>query len=376
MHATGPNGGYSISGGMTFENLFLLNGVTINENLRGQPHDLYIEDAIQETIVASAGVSAEFGRFGGGVVNVDHQVRRQPLQRVASRHAQQRRLARADAVRRRHATAKDLLPTYEYTLGGPIMRNRLWFFTAGRLQSTAEGRTLATTNGAYDFTNVLRRYEGKATYSMNSRARLESGYTRSTEQKTNESQSAALVMDRNSLFDTTRDMNLFTVNYYGILTPRLSVEARYSVAQRNHQGLRRPVDRSRRRHAAPGPSRSFRRYWSPTFCGVCDPEERDNQNLFVKGSYFLTTAGAGSHNTVVRIRRLQRSPVREQPSIRQRLSDLQHLGDHHRRNRHAGLPQRTDDGHPVESDSRRQSGDEFPDPRGSSSATAGAYPPG
>ena len=70
VHATGPNGSYSISGGMTFENLFLLNGVTINENLRGQPHDLYIEDAIQETIVASAGVSAEFGRFGGGVVNV------------------------------------------------------------------------------------------------------------------------------------------------------------------------------------------------------------------------------------------------------------------------------------------------------------------
>ena len=34
------------------------------------PYDLYIEDAIQETTVAIAGVSAEYGRFGGGVVNV------------------------------------------------------------------------------------------------------------------------------------------------------------------------------------------------------------------------------------------------------------------------------------------------------------------
>ncbi len=41
------------------------------------------------------------------------------------------------------------------------MRNRLWFFTAGRLQNTAEGRTLATTNGAYDFSNVLQALRGQ-----------------------------------------------------------------------------------------------------------------------------------------------------------------------------------------------------------------------
>jgi len=64
------NNQITISGAMSFDNLFLVNGVVVNENLRGQPHDLYVEDAIQETIVASAGVSAEFGRFGGGVVNV------------------------------------------------------------------------------------------------------------------------------------------------------------------------------------------------------------------------------------------------------------------------------------------------------------------
>jgi len=37
------------------------NGVVVNENLRGQPHDLFIEDAIQETTVMTAGVSAEYG---------------------------------------------------------------------------------------------------------------------------------------------------------------------------------------------------------------------------------------------------------------------------------------------------------------------------
>ena len=48
----------------------MINGVSVSDNLRGQPYDLYIEDAIQETTVATAGISAEYGRFSGGVVNV------------------------------------------------------------------------------------------------------------------------------------------------------------------------------------------------------------------------------------------------------------------------------------------------------------------
>ena len=40
------------------------------------------------------------------------------------------------------------------------------------------------------------------------------------------------------------------------------------------------------------------RYWSPTFCGVCDHERRDNQEFFAKGTYYLTTKNGGSHNMV------------------------------------------------------------------------------
>jgi len=297
VHATGPNGGYSIAGGMSFENLFLLNGVTINENLRGQPHELYVEDAIQETTVAAAGVSAEFGRFGGGVVNVITKSGGNIFS-GSLRDTLNNDTWRALTPFAADTKADDLLSAYEYTLGGPIVRDRLWFFTAGRLQSTAEGRTLVTTNGAYDFSNVLRRYEGKATYSLSNRNSLGGAYTRSAEDQTNSSQNPALAMDRNSLFDATRDMNLFTVNYYGILTPRFSVEARYSVRNETLKDVgSRSTDLIAGTLLLDG-SRSLRRYWAPTFCGVCDPEERDNQNLFIKGSYFLTTRGAGTHNAV------------------------------------------------------------------------------
>ena len=59
----------SIAGAATFENLWLINGVEINENIRGDVLPLFIEDTIQETTTAVSGVSAEYGRFTGGVVN-------------------------------------------------------------------------------------------------------------------------------------------------------------------------------------------------------------------------------------------------------------------------------------------------------------------
>ena len=40
------------------------------------------------------------------------------------------------------------------------------------------------------------------------------------------------------------------------------------------------------------------RWWSPTFCGVCDDEKRNADQALVKGTYFLSTKGAGSHNLV------------------------------------------------------------------------------
>ena len=106
-------------------------------------------------------------------------------------------------------------------------------------------------------------------------------------------------MDARSLYDPTRVMDLTTVNYSGVLSPQFLRRGPVLGAQRNAPGRR-----ARRRPTSStgtlllDQSRGARRYWAPTFCGVCDPEERDNQDVFVKGSYFLSRSGAGSHNLV------------------------------------------------------------------------------
>src|SRR5947207_5235188 len=133
VHPTGPLGAYSIGGSMGFENLFMVNGVSVTDNLRGQPYDLYIEDAIQETTIATAGISAEYGRFGGGVVNVitksggnlfSGSFRDTLLNdRWRTLTPFEESSIAADPAHK-DTRVRSTVPTYEYTFGGPVAKDR------------------------------------------------------------------------------------------------------------------------------------------------------------------------------------------------------------------------------------------------------------
>src|SRR5262245_15148689 len=172
VHPTGPAGAFSFGGSVTYENLFLLNGVSLNENVRGQAFDTAIEDAIQETTVANGGVSAEFGRFSGGVVNIITKSGGNTFSgsfRESLNNDKWRTLAPFETERL--ATTPEpridnVVPTYEYTFGGPIERDRVWFFTSGRVRDESQGRTLFSTAVPYEYREEQRRYEVKGTFSM------------------------------------------------------------------------------------------------------------------------------------------------------------------------------------------------------------------
>src|SRR5262245_41441894 len=59
----------TIGGGFAYDNVFLMDGVDINDNVLGQPNNLFIEEGLDEVQVLTSGIGAEYGRFGGGVVN-------------------------------------------------------------------------------------------------------------------------------------------------------------------------------------------------------------------------------------------------------------------------------------------------------------------
>jgi hypothetical protein len=305
VHPTGPAGSFSFGGSVSFENLFLLNGVSINENIRGTPFDLAIEDAVQETTVANGGVSAEFGRFSGGVVNVITKSGGNAFSgsfRDSLNNDKWRTLTPFETARlATNPTPRidNVVPTYEYTFGGPVLRDRLWFFTSGRLRDESQGRTLIGNNLPYTFTEEQRRYEIKGTYSPSSNHRFQLNYNRHDRAQVNNSFNPNLTMDLRSLGTRTLPERLTSGSYSGVLTSNFFVEALYSQRSLKFIGSGAKstdliqgtllIDNSRAGGA---------RWWSDTFCGVCTPEGRDNEDLFLKGSYFLSTSGAGSHNLV------------------------------------------------------------------------------
>jgi hypothetical protein len=315
VHAGGPSGAYSIAGAMSFESLFLINGVDVNENIRGQATTPYIEDAVQETTVATDGVSAEFGHFSGGVVNVitksGGNIFTGSFRDTLNNDNWRSYVTGND----RHAWTSDCatcgpnggssktdttVPQYEYTIGGPLMKDHLWFFNAGRfVDQQASVTTIAPVNLPIVQDTNTKRYEIKLTESITSNHRFEGAYTRQNSAFQNATFNTAASMDQASYYNVTQPTTLFTVNYNGILTPAFVVEARFSARGLNLGLGGAPctdlicgtllLDRAR-----------GGRYWSPTFCGAasCQPETRNNDDEFIKGTYFKPTKNAGSHNIV------------------------------------------------------------------------------
>jgi outer membrane receptor protein involved in Fe transport len=297
VNSNGPNpGAITISGALAADNLFLVNGAVTNENLRGQPHNLFIEDAIQETTVQTAGISAEYGRFLGGVVSAitksggnefSGSLRDSIVNDAWTEESPEQSFENND----------ELLHTYEGTLGGRIIRDRLWFFGAGRFFEQQRGSTFAESSLPFTAGNEELRLEGKLTGQLTPRHNLMGSYLTLETKQTN---NCFILCFEESNLDVARALpNDFTViRYNGILTDQFLLEASYTQKNFAFEGSGGDAvgDRIHGTWAYDVNTGGF--YGAPVFCGVCDPEERNNSTYGVKATYYLATGATGTHNLV------------------------------------------------------------------------------
>jgi hypothetical protein len=306
LHATGPRGAYTIHGSQSYENLYTLNGTIINENLRGAPMNPYIEDALQEVTVASSGISAEYGRFSGGVANAITKSGGNTFSgsfRTSFANDSWRsytpfesRLLTANPTQ--PLKLDKTVPTYEATFGGPVLKERVWFFSAIRKQRQEAIRTTAGTAISYPRTNDEQRYEGKITYTARPGHAIQGSYLKLNQVLRNNS--SFNVMDLASLTDQGQPQNLYSVHYTGVVRPNFFLEAQYSARHLAFTNVGATTKDLIDGTMILDISRNFR-FWSPTFCSgsTCHgDEERNNSNFVVKGSSFLSTRASGSHHIV------------------------------------------------------------------------------
>ena len=310
--STGPGGNVTFSGAASYEGLFLLNGVVLNETLRNQERLLFIEDAIAETKTSTAAISAEYGRFSGGVANIITKSGGNHFSgsmRLTFNNDKWRALTPFEKGLAEDARRDVVVPTYEATLGGPILKDKLWFFGAGRYADNKTAQTSVFTNIVYDNGVNDKRFEGKLTYAISSHHTAKVAYTEKRRFESNNT--FGDIMDRASFYDSWAPEKLVSVNYTGVISPKFFVEGQYSQRRYSIVGSGARYTDVVRGTPVWDRSRGDARWNSPTFCAVCgltaedvaagklNEEERDNRNIILKGSYYLSTAAAGSHNVVV-----------------------------------------------------------------------------
>jgi hypothetical protein len=171
----GGVGGYSVNGASGSENVFIIDGVEVS-NVRnaalGRESAIPFE-FIREVQVKSAGFEAEYGGATGGVVNVITKSGSNAFHGQASleftssalnsraRGFWQRLVSdpsKAEFFRQKEDDYRSFFPIFE--LGGPLMKDRLNFFTAYSPELSYTERSIPFTSGARTTTQRLTRHYG------------------------------------------------------------------------------------------------------------------------------------------------------------------------------------------------------------------------
>jgi hypothetical protein len=307
-----PNvGQLSIAGAFAYDNVFLLNGVDINDNLFGTSNGLFIEDALDEVQVLTNSISAEYGRFSGGVVNAVTKRGgnkfsgsfRTDLTNGAWRDESAFEQRRIDAGAPGAAPhVDDTTFIYQATLGGPIVKDKLWFFGAYRRENSNTPQSLSNTGIAYNQGRENPRYEGKLTGSPSANHTFTASYI-SNEAKDIDRPSinATASIDPATLVDRTLPNSLLVANYNGVLSSNLFVEAQFS---QKKQGFRGTGGTSTDIHDSPFMSLGLTglpagRHFNAPYFDSNDPEDRNNRQYTAALSYFLSTGSMGRHDIKV-----------------------------------------------------------------------------
>ena len=290
----GSSASPSIAGAATFENLWLINGVVINENIRGDVLLLFIEDAIQETTTAVSGVSAAYGRFSGGVINA---ITKSGGNQWEGSFRTSFTNADWQAKTPLSADPKDKInKTYEGTLGGFLWKDHLWVFGAGRDRELTGSSVTSVTRIAFPTADEETRIEGKLTASPHPSHSVIGSYI--DIDRARGGTIFGTILDVRSVNLNWEDLQeIKSVNYTGILTSNFFIEGQYSerdlIIGKGLGGVLDLILSTMIRTRGQG----FR-YWAPTFCSSYENESQNNKDFLAKGSYFLSTEGAGTHDFV------------------------------------------------------------------------------
>lgn len=299
-----PNGGQvTISGGFAYDNVWLIDGVDANDNLFGTTNPVFIEDAIADLQVLTSGISAEYGRFTGGVVNVITKSGGNEFSGTLRVDLENDDWRSETPREERNGTtlADELGEAYSATFGGYILKDKLWFFAAARDEESSNQRALFKGTGNTSSTVAEDRLELKGTVNIADKHQVQATWT--DREQTGSRTSFSFSSTPSTIRTRTDPSDLKVGRYSGVLTPSLFAELQYSEKTftfMNTHGLDASTTPGTQSFIDNSPffdffTRYSGHYHAPYFDGK-DPEDRNNEQASASLSYFLDSASVGSHD--------------------------------------------------------------------------------
>lgn len=280
----------TIAGAFAYDNVFLVDGTDINDNLFGTADLLFVEDAIDETQVLTSGISAEYGRFSGGVVNVVSRRGGNTFSgsfRESWSNPTWSGLTPFEESNAGTTPRTDKLnKIHEGTFGGPIVRDRLWFFGAGRVRRNDDDNTFPQTGIPYVLHSENTRAQIRLTTTFGASHSLSGQFLSS--RSSSITPAFGFTIDPAAIMRPEYPASQFVTTYRGAVWSNAFVEVQYS---QKRSGFRNSGGTSTDIFDSPIINPNPLAAYNAPYFDASDPEDRDNRQVTGSVSYFFTKWG-------------------------------------------------------------------------------------
>jgi hypothetical protein len=161
-------------GSATNENVYLIDGTDFTAPLTGAAWPWPNTDAIEEIQVLSLGAPADYGNLGGAVFNVVTRQGSNAFHGDANFYLQNQSLTgrnTTDAQDGRQPYHRAEFKDTTLQLGGPVMKDKLWFFGSFQYQKDADSQP--GSDPAFPAQSSAKRYFWKVNYQLNEKNRFQ-----------------------------------------------------------------------------------------------------------------------------------------------------------------------------------------------------------
>ena len=147
---TVANGGslqYQMGGGQAGQSAAYVDGAPINDSyVNGNPY-VPVQDAVQEFRIVTNDVGPEFGRFAGGIVNISTKSGTNTLHGTLYEYLRNTDLNANSFFNNKSGLARSVYKQNEYgaTVGGPVKKNKTFYFASWEQIDLRQAGTTSTT---------------------------------------------------------------------------------------------------------------------------------------------------------------------------------------------------------------------------------------